>query len=435
MEEFRSPVLIAPCKSPLMGGVVSNSIIQAKSLGMKRRLSGPSDTGGSLSIGKKVCRQVKCAHRLSKVKWDLPAQHREDHLPLLPKKRCSVENETDTWHSKEEYKKLLLDQFLTVHIMRSLRALSQNEDEKSGDSNNDKKFSCDDYLKKLAIDPKDYCERGLENYESEEGRNQINLNRKRHKLLVIEEYKRQRITGTNDPELVRIISMTQSVRSMLKAQLLAAIDQQEARANNNGAKDETNGNNGKKKYVPKQHLLCPCVSLMSHLDSNGTKPTNSASVINEENIVAQLLVHRNDGHYVPQAVRDEFSKQHKQLQYRDLLLQQHRNFLLKQQQQLQHHIHSESKLHQHLQHCDKTCYNDKIMNIQQNTSLSPIAISLILNSMQGQELLRCNQQQQQHHHHLCYQKHIQHLLHRHHHQQQLRVIGLASAGSVENSPR
>lgn len=123
---------------------------------------------------------------------------------------------------------MLLNQSLTVHIMRSLRALAGEKvsieycDEIDSDIS---RF--DEIIKQHQIDPEEYCERGLESYLSEERRNEINASRKLHKLLVIGEYVRQGMMGARDPELVRNISLNQSNKSVARAQKLALIDQRE----------------------------------------------------------------------------------------------------------------------------------------------------------------------------------------------------------------
>ena len=123
---------------------------------------------------------------------------------------------------------MLLNQSLTVHIMRSLRSLAGEKVSIEYCYDIDSDISrFDELIKKHQIDAEEYCERGLESYLSEERRNEINASRKLHKLLVIGEYVRQGMIGTRDPELVRNISINQSKKSMERALKLALVDQRE----------------------------------------------------------------------------------------------------------------------------------------------------------------------------------------------------------------
>jgi len=160
----------------------------------------------------------------------------------------------EIWYSKEEYKQILIEQSLTVYIMRSLRTLlaqSANtsttvslNDGKSNTANGNGNNSDSGFeLMKKAnsmIDPDEYCERGFESYQSEELQIQIYTNRKLHTSLVIGEQTRQWINEVKDPELIRNSSMVLSVLSSLKAQLLAVIDKEEVQTN---SKYNNNNNN------------------------------------------------------------------------------------------------------------------------------------------------------------------------------------------------
>jgi len=334
----------------------------------------------------------------------------------------------DTWFTKEEYKKILLDQCLTVNIMRSLRILAKKEgvafddNYECGGNHRNGKSSCEQLMKKLAIDLKEYCERGLESYQTEEGRNKINLDRKRHKLSVIREHNRQGMAGTKDPELVRRVSMAQSKISSCKAQLLAAIDQQEERASNSNSNSNISakdGNGEKEEQAPGQQPR-PLGSFGSPIDANCKKYTDPSPSYNQGmKRILSRPVHRNDTHFVPDAPRDDFFEQHQQQQYRDFLLKKQQeqyllDLLLKQQRQ-----HAQCHLHYHPQKNNKNGF----MNIQQNTPSTAIEASIMLTSIQ---------EQQQQHQQLCYQKSLQQLLH-HQRQQKFRVIGMATAALVDHS--
>jgi hypothetical protein len=107
---------------------------------------------------------------------------------------------------KEEYSTILREQMSHIAIMRYLRSTGTNESE---------------------LDPEQYCERGLESYQSKEKRSEIDVKRKLHQFLVIREQARQSILGAKDPELLRLMATQQSEGSLRKAQLRAALDQHE----------------------------------------------------------------------------------------------------------------------------------------------------------------------------------------------------------------
>ena len=128
---------------------------------------------------------------------------------------------------------MMLDQCLTVHIMRSLRSLAgEKVPTDYCDELDCNTCRFDDLIKKHCIDPEEYCERGLESYLSDERRNGINATRKLHKLLVMSEYDRQGTSGTLNFELVRNASLTYSKKSSARARKLALIDQREAQEDN-----------------------------------------------------------------------------------------------------------------------------------------------------------------------------------------------------------
>ena len=136
---------------------------------------------------------------------------------------------------------MLLEQCWTVHVMRTSRASATN----SGATETDhecivKATSCQELLAKNLINTEQYCERGLESYLSEERRIQINSARKHHKLSVINEHGRQGKLGMRDPELLRSVSLNLSRTSTLRAELLALIDQKEARADTHTTSNNSN---------------------------------------------------------------------------------------------------------------------------------------------------------------------------------------------------
>jgi hypothetical protein len=81
------------------------------------------------------------------------------------------------------------------------------------------------------LDPEKYCERGLESYQSKEKKHEIEMKRKVHQFLVIQEQARQASLGTKDPERLRLMAASQSEGSLRKAQLRAALDQHENNSN------------------------------------------------------------------------------------------------------------------------------------------------------------------------------------------------------------
>jgi len=392
-----------------------------KSNGVKRRFSdlvrsclsrgvdshaSPAGSSGEKKL--RCCQSWAVRAGRSKVRWEMAERMQQDvSTPTFTKKsdddageqKCSGEKgkkNNDTWYTKEEYKQILLDQCLTVHIMRSLRIIAEkvgtsldNDDGSDGKG----KFR-EELVKKMAIDPEEYCERGLESYASEEGRNMINLDRKRHKLLVIGEHIRQGKVGAKDPELVRSVSMTQSKKSLVKAQLLAAIDQREARASNN-------------KNEPKEGLpLRPC-------EQNTSPHTIGVNPIQDNN---KKSAHRNTINAVLNPIQDSAVKQ--------LLRQQHLELLLKQQQERN-------------QYHDYTNKND-FLNISNRPS-TPIETSTMANpvaAIQEQLLLHSlRQRQQQLRQQQYYQENIHRLLLHQQQQQHLRSLEPAATSLVDHSPR
>lgn len=274
---------------------------------------------------------------------------------------------------------MLLDQSLTVHIMRSLRSLAGEKVAIDYCDEIDSDYSrFDELIKKHQIDPQEYCERGLESYLSEERRNEVNASRKLHKLLVIGEYVRRGISGDSNPELIRNISLNQSKKSQVRAQKLGLVDQREARIieKNKNAMDQKEDT---QQHLPQEQNMKPIVEKkMDHLLTNNlpspvfmSKNIVSKSIDPSWSIPGASIVHNqpNGPRDALDGIRDEVLKQQ--------LLQ----LLMKQQ-------HEQSRIAQSQFHF-------------QQRNVNGIAIpddSSILASLQMQELERLfhqNQQQQQ----------------------------------------
>jgi len=115
--------------------------------------------------------------------------------------------------------------------MRSLRALACEKVSSVYCEVDDDIQRFDGLIQQNEIDTKEYCERGLESYLSDERRSEVDNLRKTHKMLVINEYAQQAKLGISDPETIRDLSLSQSKQSSIKARKLALIDERDARAN------------------------------------------------------------------------------------------------------------------------------------------------------------------------------------------------------------
>ncbi len=267
---------------------------------------------------------------------------------------------------------MLLDQSLTVHIMRSLRSLAGEKVAIDYCDEIDSDYSrFDELIKKHQIDPQEYCERGLESYLSEERRNEVNASRKLHKLLIIGEYVRQGMLGDSNPELVRNVSLNQSKKSQVRAQKLGFVDQREARSIERN-KNAMHQKEDTQQHLPQEPNMKPIVE--KKMDHILTKSLPSPVFMSKNmdpswNIPGASIVHNqpNEPRDALDEIRDEVLKQQ--------LLQ----FLMKQQHE-QSHL-AQSKFH------------------FQQRNVNGIAItddSSILASLQMQELERlCHQNQQQ----------------------------------------
>eukprot|EP00536_Pseudo-nitzschia_multiseries_P012189 jgi/Psemu1/31180/gm1.31180_g len=434
MVESSPQLLKSPCKVPPKTSDVTITM-QTKHDNAKRRFSDPATQSCDSLGNKKICRWNSWELRPSRVRWKLPV-HREEgvdvdvdvdvDVSLSANESMGRNEDTDTElstnNARDIWYTIMLDQCLTVQIMRSLRILAKKQgaavdDEVENGENNNGKSGCEELMKKLAIDPNEYCERGLESYRTDEARKKINEDRKNHKLSVINEYKRQGMTGTKDPELLRSVSIAESKRSCIKAQRLASIDQQEALASRSATK-EPQAQHQQLKQNPLQ-----LNSLGSQRDSLGPKQPNY-TLQGTTNPITQP-VHRSDTHFVQNARSDECFKHHQNQRYHDVFVkQEYRNLLLTQQQQQQQHAQSQLRYHHPQAH------KNELMNIQQNPSCTSAAAAetpIMLAAFQEQQLFRRN-------HQLCYQENVRQLLH-HRQQEQLRVVGLVSAALVDHSPR
>jgi len=230
----------------------TTTLKQTKLSGMKRRNSDRAvlsclsrdvlSTLTAVPTRKKFRRCLDSHARPSEVSWGNVVNCISDSTLCTSNHNIETENvgvaqstdaRNEKWYSKAEYKQMMLDQCLTVHIMRSLRSLTgEKVPTDYCDEIDCSTCRFDELIKKHSIDPEEYCERGLESYLSNERRHGINASRKLHKFLVIGEYDRQSMTGTFDFELVRNASLTHSKKSLARARKLALIDQREAQAGN-----------------------------------------------------------------------------------------------------------------------------------------------------------------------------------------------------------
>jgi len=397
-----STLIVTPCGVPTKDHV---ALKQTKSSGMKRRnsdravLSCLSRDVLSPPIAvpnrKKFRRCLESHACSSKVRWGNAVECISDSVPCTSNECIETENgngvqspdaRNEKWYSKAEYKQMMLDQCLTVHIMRSLRSLAGEKvptdycDEIDCDT---RRF--DELIKKHSIDPEEYCERGLESYLSDERRHGINVTRKLHKLQVMSEYDRQGMSGTINLELVRNASLIHSKKSLARATKLALIDQREAQAGNNLDKPKTVGN----KQDGRQHKL-KC----QELPSNSTQET-------------KFLI--NENQFSSEAIRDALIKQ----QLVHLLLNQERE--LNQRAQSQYH------------------FNQNHLN----------SLTFSLGIQEQERLFHLNQKQDNHRHQLqlqlhdqcTYQQQVQRLLLLQQHQQHYDAVQLASAAILGQCQR
>jgi len=431
MVESIHEVLVGDCKASPKENCVT---MQTKGNNAKRRFSDPVAQSSLCRGNKKVRRCNSWELRPSKVRWKLTV-HREDGIASasIHDESTGTTNQSseplnhvhDTWYSKEEYKKIMLDQYLTVQIMRSLRILVKKEGnavddwDESGDNENGKS-RCEELIKKLSIDPKEYCERGLESYRTDEGRKKINLGRKRHKLSVINEYKRQGMTGMIDPELLRSVSIAESTRSYVKAQWLASIDQQEAQASNCATKgDQDEEQKQQKKHIPLNSLGSQRVSSCTNQPNGTLLPSTQTN-----DLITQPF---HNAHFVQKAISDKFFRQHQlQQQHHESFLKQHSCTLLRSQQLQPHHAQSQIR-YQHLQP-----QRNELMDILQSPPCASPETSMMLAAVKEQQLFR--RDHLQHNYQVCHQENLQRLVY-HQRQEQLRILGLASAALVVHSPR
>lgn len=232
-----STLLVSPCKLPLKDHIAmkrrcpDGGVMSCLGEGLSSSIASP--------CRKKLRRCLNSDYRPSTIRWkddlenhcgDTPQSSRERNEADREESTSSSLSEIKQWYSKEEYKQMLVDQSLTVNIMRSLRSLAGEIvaldycDETNSDNS---RF--DDLIEQNLIDPEEYCERGLESYLSDERRNEVNAARKLHRALVIGECIRQEMLGLSDTEKVRNVSLPRTKKSLMRAQKLALFDQRVAR--------------------------------------------------------------------------------------------------------------------------------------------------------------------------------------------------------------
>jgi len=426
---------------------------QRKSKGMKRR---NTDIGvrsclsrGSISSSivmpskKKLRRCIGWDGQPSKVRWNTAEEDSSDTTRCAPDEyseeksgelRSSAVVENEMWYSKDDYNQMMLDQCLTVRIMRSLRSLAgETVATEYGDEDYCDNCRFDELIKKHLIDPEEYCERGLESYLSDERRKKINDTRKLHKLLVIKEYVRQRMLGRSNPELVRSVSLTRSRKSLIRSQKIALVDQRTARAS-----DNTKSDDDQKQDTPQKQdfdpilktKMTPLDRLWSGSNHEYKKKTDSPSPptigrMMGKDIDTKLCndfehspfehMHRNEIHATSGAIRDTVMEQ----QLLNLLLRQEQNQRAQSQYQPQH----------------RNPYSI-IIEDDLSTAINPQMVNSILASLQMQEQERLvhqnyqhrqRQQEQQLQNQRNYQEQVQRLLMLQQYQQQYESMQLASA--------
>jgi len=425
-----STLIVTPLSS---NGIVG--LVRTEPPSMKRRSvdigvqSCPTRASGfpiSMPCTKKLRRYVSRESRSSKVRWKAVLEEHSDETSLPFDEDTKEESkditsstvtENETWYSKEQYKQMLLDQSLTVHIMRSLRSIAGEKvaidycDEIDSDSS---RF--DELIKKHQIDPEEYCERGLESYLSDERRNEVNASRKLHKLLVIGEHVRQGMLGSSNPELVRNVSMNQSKRSFLRAQKLASVDQREGRST-----AKNNSNTDRKECTQqhqsqKQNAKTVIGQKMDCFLSNGSKFVGKSIDTAVWNLSGDPIKHAqtNEIHAIPDGIRNDILKQH--------LLQ----LLMEQEREREQNQRAQSQCHPRLR-------NPNAITIPDDSS--PQIMNSFLASFQRQaleqRLFHQNQQQQQLQIQRNYQTQVQRILllqQQQHHHESIQLAAAAILG-------
>lgn len=425
-----STLLVTPSGLPTK----DHTALKQKSSGMKRRnpdrasLSRLSDVHSPTIAfpSRKKFRQCIGSHdRSSKVRWGSVVNCIADYIPSDLNEDIGSENgdgvrstgaRNEKWYSKAEYKQMMLDQCLTVHIMRSLRSLAGEKvptDYCDEEDTNSRRF--DELIKKHSIDPEEYCERGLESYLSDERRNGINATRKLHKLLVISEYDRQRMSDKFDLELVRDASLNHSKKSSVRARKLALIDQREAEAGNKLDKEKyLDQKQDMCRHKLKRHDTNPVVERMSlssyRLWSLGDQEFQTETKIPSTS-TSETKMLRNENQFSSESIRDAVIKQ------------QLVHLLLKQEQEYNQRSHSQYHLNQN--------------------NLNSITSSFKMQEQGRLFHLTHKQQKQEDHYRLqvrlqdqCnYQQQVQRLLLLQQHQQHYEAVQLASATILKRCHR
>ena len=79
-----------------------------------------------------------------------------------------------------------------------------------------------------ALDPNQFCFRGLEPFETENTREQASLRRQIYQAVVLREQIRQKVFGIKDPQRYHVLTTEQSETALKRAQEQAAMDEHEA---------------------------------------------------------------------------------------------------------------------------------------------------------------------------------------------------------------
>ncbi|KAL3906969.1 MAG: hypothetical protein SGILL_009063, partial [Bacillariaceae sp.] len=204
-------------RSSVVSKMKSNTMRRRSSLNNTSNRRGHSDvTLGTSSASGIAHLRVSSKKNLGRsISWDVrPPRVHDESKKRMAQQETSSSNDTmmmddgknESWYSKEEYSDIIKEQMSHIAIMRYLREHGTDESQ---------------------MDPNQYCERGLESYQSKEKRSEIDVKRKLHRFLVIREQARQAVLGSKDPELLRLMATQQSEGSLRKAQLRAALDHHE----------------------------------------------------------------------------------------------------------------------------------------------------------------------------------------------------------------
>jgi len=419
-------------------------------IGIQSCLSRGSVSSIVMPSKKKMRRCISLDGRPSKVTWKTAVEDSSDTTRRAPAEYSENNSgelgsspvaKGEIWYSKDDYKQMLMEQWLTVRIMRSLRSLS-GEEVATEYSDEDDCDNCrfDELIKKHLIDPEEYCERGLESYLSEERRNKINVTRKLHRLQVIEEYVRQGVLGRLNPELVRSVSLTQSNKSLIRSQKIALVDQRIERASINTKSDDDEKHDTPKKYhtdiTSIETKMTPLDRLWSGSNHQCKNKTDSPSpptigMMMVKDINTKLCndfrhdpfdrMQRKEIHTTSGAIQDTAMEQH----LLHLLLRQEQNQRAQSQYQPQHRNPNSITIQDAL----STAINAQTMN----SILASLQIQeqeQLAHQKHQQEQQRQQEQHQQLQNQRNYQEQVQRLFMLQQYQEQYESMQLASASSL-----